>query len=102
MKSFLPKILFAFLIVSLVYFSQTKGEKEGRLVEKKEYKKFDRIVEDSFQMGCEAAIMKNCSPKNVNSCRKYCFEFISKNPQMLKLLKKKASVLLEEFEENSK
>ena len=93
----MKKILFLLFFVSVIMYAQFVGVKEGKDLEKKEYKKLDKVVSDSFQFGCEAAIMRSCDPKQIDTCRKYCFEFIQKNPQMLKILKKKARVLIEEY-----
>lgn len=94
----MKKILFALFLVVLVFVSTRKGEEKGRVLEKNEYKNLDKIVTDSFHFGCEATIMKSCNPKDIDSCRKFCFEFMSKNPKTLEFLKKKAKVLLDQQE----
>lgn len=94
----MKKILTFLFLTIIVFISYNKGKNIGIEKEKMEYKVVDEIVEDSFRMGCETAIMRTCEVNNVDSCRKFCFEFMQKNERMINILKKKAEVILEQYE----
>jgi hypothetical protein len=55
----------------------------------KKLKPHDIIVIDSFRIGCEFGVLKNCTPGQEQSCKLFCSEIITKNKDLIDLLKNK-------------
>lgn len=52
-------------------------------------KPHDVIVIDSFRIGCEFGVLKNCTPGQEQNCKLFCSEIITKNKDLIDLLKNK-------------
>ena len=90
----MKKIFFLLFFIILIFISKYKGIDIGQKKERNNYNELDKIIENSFQLGCETASLRKCSIKDQNECRKFCFVFIKENPQLLDVLKKKAKEVI--------
>lgn len=67
-----------------------------------ENRNLDKMVIESFSLGCEVGMAIYCTPTTVMECKRKCFTFLNNNPKILDALKKKPEVTLKKMNQESK
>lgn len=80
------------ILLSVVILAFFIGFKSGIKKEQVEQKPLDDIVLDSLRMGCEFGVLKNCLPKDQESCKKFCHEFL--DDEIIMIMKKKGEAVI--------
>lgn len=88
------KLIILLFIICMMFLSRYKGSRVGIEQERNQYRKIDSIIQDTFRLGCEAASLKKCKPKDQDECKRFCSNYLKDNKKILDILKKKANTVL--------